>query len=169
MSNGQAKGGGGMPRFGLEELYRRYGAQVYRRALYLLGSEPDAWDATQEVFLKAARALDGFEGRSSPMTWLARITTNHCLNVLRARKVRRHDGLDDLDRSRWADPTAERAAAIRGLLDEFEQETQRVAVHYFVDEMSQEEVAQVVGRSVPTVRKRLREFVAKARRLLEQG
>jgi RNA polymerase sigma-70 factor (ECF subfamily) len=46
------------------------------------------------------------------------------------------------------------------MLAKVDQETQAVAIHYHVDEMTLEEVAELLGRSVPTVRKRLQEFAA---------
>lgn len=50
----------------------------------MLGSLQDAEDTVQEVLLAAWIGLQGFEGRSSFRTWLHRIATNRCLNVLRA-------------------------------------------------------------------------------------
>jgi RNA polymerase sigma-70 factor (TIGR02960 family) len=50
----------------------------------MLGSLQDAEDALQETMLAAWLALDGFEGRSSVRTWLYRIATNRCLNLLRS-------------------------------------------------------------------------------------
>ena len=49
----------------------------------MLGSLQDAEDALQETLLAAWLGLDGFEGRSSVRTWLYRIATNRCLNLLR--------------------------------------------------------------------------------------
>ena len=49
---------------------------------------------------------------------------------------------------------------VRRALQNFDLETQSAVVHYWVDEMTLEEVAQLLGRSVPTIRKRLREFAA---------
>lgn len=165
---------GGMPDLGLRELYERHAVHVHRRALYLLRDEADAWDATQEVFLKAHGGLARFEGRSSPLTWLLRITTHHCLNRLRAQKVRVGQGQIDaahLDGERGLvagsrGERSDRAVLLRGVLERFDAETQAMAVFHYVDEMTKEEVATQVGRSVPTVRKRLRHFVARARALL---
>ncbi len=156
----------------LEALYAQYGFAVHARCRYLLGDEDAAWDATQEVFLKAERGRRGFEGRASHHTWLMRIATHHGLNQIRARKVRVGRGqvdVADLDRHAAQPATSETAVAVRGILDLFDTQTQALAVHYYVDEMSQEEVAVAVGLSVPTVRKRLRQFVERARRALTPG
>ncbi len=154
----------------LATLYEQHGHAVYRRCHYLLGDDDAAWDATQDVFLKAERARAGFEGRASWRTWLSRISTHHCLNLLRAQKVRRGAGVlpvEALDLgASGSDDGSETAAMVRGLMGMFDAETQALAVHYYVDEMSQQEVAEAVGLSVPTVRKRLKSFVRRARKAL---
>lgn len=61
-------------------------ARIYRTALQILGNEQDAEDVLQETYLKAMRAISGFEGRSSLSTWLNRIAVNEALMILRKRK-----------------------------------------------------------------------------------
>ena len=55
-------------------------------------------------------------------------------------------------------PSGEAAGEIRRSLWRLQNETQAAAVHYWVDEMTLEEVAALLGRSVPTIRKRLTAF-----------
>jgi RNA polymerase sigma-70 factor (ECF subfamily) len=56
----------------------------------MLGSPTDAEDAVQEALLRAWRARAGFDGRASPRTWLTRIATNVCLDLLAQRRRREH-------------------------------------------------------------------------------
>jgi RNA polymerase sigma-70 factor (TIGR02960 family) len=82
----------------------------YRRELQIhcyriLGSVQDAEDAVQETLLSAWRALPGFEGRSSLRTWLYRIATNRCLNMLRG-GGRQAEMMSEFNLPAWApDPS----------------------------------------------------------------
>jgi len=80
-----------------EELVRRYQDKVMATCVRMLGNREDAEDAAQEVFVKVYDALPRFDPRAKFSTWLFRVTTNHCLNVLRARRVRRLFSLQHSD------------------------------------------------------------------------
>jgi RNA polymerase sigma-70 factor (ECF subfamily) len=79
-----------------EALVRRYRKRIYALALHLTGSGSDADDITQDVFLRAYRALDTFEGRSEFFTWVYRMTVNRSLNARRDRERRGEEPMDDL-------------------------------------------------------------------------
>jgi RNA polymerase sigma-70 factor, ECF subfamily len=69
---------------GFEELRSELTGYSYR----MLGSPFEAEDAVQETFVRAWRAYDGFEGRASLRSWLYRIATNVCLDMLNGRERR---------------------------------------------------------------------------------
>jgi len=71
------------------ELVRRYQDRIYGLAARMLDTPEDARDAAQEVFVKAYRALSGFDFRAGFATWLYRIATNTCLDLLRRRNRER--------------------------------------------------------------------------------
>lgn len=70
-----------------EELVRRHRNNVYRVACYFLKNREEAWDASQEVFIKAYRSVRWFRGDSQFKTWLLRITANQCKDFLKKRRL----------------------------------------------------------------------------------
>ncbi len=148
----------------LRELYARFGGAVYGRCQYLLKDPEHAEDAMQDVFAKAIVHVKEFRADASPLTWLLKIATNHCLNLIRSDRAPWRGQLEQETRARGAGhggpQVFESRDLIRKLLSKFDVETQAAVIHYHVDEMTLEEVAALLGRSVPTVRKRLKEFAA---------
>jgi len=136
-----------------QEIYQRYGAVAYRRARRLLGDDQAAKDACQEVFLRLFRSLPEFE-RASPVTWIYTVTTNYCLNQIRDEQ--RHRKLLEANTATRPNPVT--PPSIATLLQGFPEELQAIAVYYFVDEMSQAEIANVLGISQRTVSNRLAAF-----------
>lgn len=150
-----------MKRSEINALFERYGPMIYRRARYILGNDADAEEAAQDVFVKALRSNDGFEKRSQVSTWLYRITTNHCLNVIRDRNTRR--GLLERHADQLREPPTTPASPsdimlMRQLLTEAPEELARVAVFVHIDGMRHHEVAEVLGVSRRTVGNLLERF-----------
>jgi len=70
-----------------ETLVKRYRNDVYALCYYFTHSREDAWDLSQEVFIKAYRALGGFRGDAGFKTWLLRIAANQSKDHLKKRRL----------------------------------------------------------------------------------
>ena len=101
---------------GVEERLEAHRRELTGYCYRMLGSPFEAEDAVQETFLRAWRSIDSFEGRSSLRSWLYRIATNVCLDLLEGRKRRARpmdlgparepsaDNLSMLPESTWIEP-----------------------------------------------------------------
>ncbi len=70
-----------------EELVRRYRNDVFGLSYHFLRNREEAWDVSQEVFIKAFRSLKRFRGDSGIKTWLLRIAANHCKDHFKKRRL----------------------------------------------------------------------------------
>jgi RNA polymerase sigma-70 factor (ECF subfamily) len=148
----------------VEEIYRRYGSLVLRRARSILGDEQAARDAMQEVFVRALRSMESFRGEASPATWLYRVTTNYCLNQIRDEARRRALLAEQgAPAPRAGDPSAESRMTVVEVLGLVPEELREVAIYYYVDQMNQDEIAALLGVSRRTVGNRLEAFREAAR------
>lgn len=166
-------GGRSAGRAWLKQLYSTYGGAVFQRCRFLLKDPSAAEDAMQDVFARAMLNEAGFRGEASPLTWLMKIATNHCLNVLREKRAAWHDQYESMERVKGeahggAGPLEARDLVRRSLAT-FDAETQAAVVHYWVDDLTLEEVAALLGRSVPTIRKRLNAFTEATGQALREG
>jgi len=154
----------------LEELYRRHAAAVFARCRYLLREDEAARDAAQDVFVRALRSEEELKLATSPTAFLLRMATNHCLNLLRANRAAWKDEVARMARERTEHHVPpDSRELVRALLAVAGVEEQEIAVLYFVDELTQAEIAELTDRSLPTIRKRLRDFLAAARGALREA
>ena len=80
----RARGG---DRDGLAELYRTFGRRVLGLCRHLLGSTVAAEDARSEVFARLPRAIDHYDATLPFDRWLLSVTSHHCLDLLRRRRL----------------------------------------------------------------------------------
>ncbi len=155
-----------------EHFYTRYAGLVRYRAMRILADEQDAREITQEAFARLLHHYDPEDAQDTPAALLTRITTNLSLNLIRNRtsqreKLSQHGGDMAMGRSSMLDhETIERSELVRSLLDKVPSDVAHLAVNYYIDGMTQEEIADLHRLSVPTVRKRLALFVRRSRKTL---
>jgi RNA polymerase sigma factor (sigma-70 family) len=155
----------------VEDLYARFGHQVYRRCKVLLKEEAAAMDMTQEVFVKVLGRPLRFASDGQAVRWLTRVATNLSLNELRRRRYWRSEELSD--RTEGGAALVEHLVAdrdrVRQVLTRADPQTAQAGVGYFLEGRTAEEIAGLLGVSVPTVRRRLKRFIEMARRTLGAG
>jgi RNA polymerase sigma-70 factor (ECF subfamily) len=152
------------PRPSLEALYVSHGPAVLRRARQLLGDDSEAQEVLHDVFTSLLQNPGQFAGTSSAMTFLYRMTTNAALGRLRSRRT--HERLLAADlrgREEPSQASPETLVELRAWLLSLPEELARVAVYYHMDEMTQEELALVLGCSRQWVGKLLRQLEARER------
>lgn len=166
------------------QLVRLYESRVYS-ICYRLLSDPDAAaDAAQDTFISAYRHLRSFRGGVF-RSWLFRIATNTCYDVLRARKRRPTLSIDaardtedgnqafDLpDDQEAPDETAlrhELGQAIQLGLSQLPEEQRIVVVLSDIQGLAYEEIAQITGVQLGTVKSRLSRARTKLREILRAG
>ena len=163
-----------------DEVYERFRRPVWRLARRMTGSEEEARDATQEVFLRVWRGLPGFRGEAKLSTWVFQIAWNY-LRLHRRRAGRQpllvvvsDEEAAVVERAPDPAPDPERNATAADLLDRVEGTIDRLPEQFRVilwlrdgEGRSYEEVAEVLGIPIGTVRSRLARARQALRRELE--
>ena len=154
-----------------DELVKRYQERIYATIYHMTSNHEDANDLAQDSFIKAYSALGSFKGGSSFYTWIYRIAVNKTINFLKQRKNKFHLSLNDLDVNAENDPdlvalvsdkTPFREAGLSELqkklneaLLKLSEPHRMVVVLHDVQGQSHEEIAEIMGCNIGTVRSRL--------------
>jgi len=155
-------------------LVRSYQRRVYMTALRLTGSHDDAKDVAQESFIRAYRALAGFDGRSDFFTWLYRIVVNVGLNQLRRVRRQRCVSLEEVtlpeallqqsgDDPRRLLELKQMVRDIREALDELPETLRATVVLVVMEGIPYREAAEMLDCSEGTVAWRMHEARQKLR------
>jgi len=151
----------------LEALYRSHAPASFRRARRLLGSDADARELVHDVFLALWAQPEQYARRGRLSTFLYAAVTNACLKRLRDRKNRARLSAEHLapwPRLAATAPglSADQLAALRSALQRVPPPLVEVAVYYYLDELSHEEISRLLGcsrRHVGDLLERLRHWV----------
>jgi len=151
-----------------DQLVKRYQRQIYNFAYRMMGNAEDAQDISQETFLRAFQSLHSFRKDASFLTWLFKIASNLCIDLLRSRKSKGtlsldselEDGREPAAEARTSDPEC---VAMRNATQEVVQHAintlparyRAVVILRHLQGMSVDEIAQTLDIPAGTVKTHL--------------
>lgn len=151
-----------------EHLFQQYGDEVYRYVRFILGSEGEAEDVVQEIFVQVMRSWNRFEHRSDSKTWLWAVANNMIKRAI-------HEKRRNTARIEVPSPTSDFVQESNFFID-FEAEfsklplaQQQVFLQRIVHDMSSAQTAGALGWSESKVKVTLHRAVKRLRQWLDYG
>ena len=145
--------------FGYNLLIKKYQQRIYWHIRKMVIDHDDADDLVQETFIKVYRNLDSFRADSQLYTWIYRIATNECLNFLKKKKRRfflpigdvENELMQKIDESPYVEGDEIQKKLQKALLKLPEKQRLVFNMKYF-DEMKYEEIADITGTTVGSLK-----------------
>jgi RNA polymerase sigma-70 factor (ECF subfamily) len=163
------------------QLIVRWERPIYALAYRVIGREEDARDVCQDAFLRAYRALPGFKGQAKFSSWLYRIALNLCRDWIRRQRRAPVSQLpEDADATELAAETGpvesiedlvarrELSAIVEEAMSELSEEQRTAIILKEYHGMTFQEIADMQGCPLSTVKTRLYQGLSLLRRRLEQ-
>ena len=168
-----------------EELLLLHQKKVYNLCLRMSANPDDALDLSQEAFLRAWRSLGQYQFEASFSTWLFRLTSNICIDFLRRKKRRQETSLtesyDDSDEGAElavpdAQPGPEQQAMtnetkieLARAMEQLSPEHREILQLRVIEDLQYEQIADILGVRVGTVKSRLARARLSFRKILKAG
>ena len=168
-----------------EELLLLHQKKVYNLCLRMSANQDDALDLSQEAFIKAWRSIGQYQFEASFSTWLFRLTSNICIDFLRRKKRRQETSLtesyDDSDEGAElslpdVQPLPEQQAITNETKMELAQAMAQLAPDHreilqlrVIEDLPYEQIADILGVRVGTVKSRLARARLSLRKILKAG
>lgn len=154
-----------------DTLIQRYKGRLYSVIYNIVNHREDAYDLTQEAFLRAYKSLKSYQGKSNFYTWLYRIAVNHAINFKKRQKDTLSISLNEFENSIEKDKTfqelvvqekssknlllTELQEKLNNSLNKLSEEHRAVVVLHDIEGLSHGEIANIMNCSEGTVRSRL--------------
>lgn len=169
-----------------EELIGQYEKTIYQLCLRMLKEPQEAYDAAQEVCIKVWRQLDTFKEESKLSTWIYRIATNQCLDLMRKNKRKaaevslyqsdeephQEEKITD-KQSIWDDMSEmmaqkEMTEVLMQGISEMKEDYRAILILRDIEEKAYEEIAEILALSLGTVKSRISRARQALKKILEQ-
>lgn len=158
------------------KLYDRHLPAIYRFILLKVGNEPDAQDICHQVFMNAWQNINGFRFQGFPFSsWLYKIARNAVIDHWRTRKV--SVDIELVSENLLSDAPALGESVDRKLglqlvwsgLKRLDEDYQSLLIMKFVDELSNKEIAEILGKSEGAIRVTQHRALKQLKKLLENN
>ncbi len=154
-----------------------YSERVFNLAIRMLGNREDAEEATQDVFMRVYKSMDGFRGDSSLSTWIWRIAANVCITRSKKKKANavslENSLIDPPDGQVGTFSGQERAlyrtelaGAVKEFISMLPPNESTVVTLFYLEELSYEEISEILKMPLGTVSITLHRGKARLRELL---
>lgn len=158
----------------LGNVIERYYSDIYRFCLYMTRKENDAYDLTQEVFLKFIKYGLSYQ-HNNLKGYLLTIARNICFTYFRCSKEKEEQDLDELGTSterqslRNEYHEVEISIYFREILGKLSDEIREVIILRIYEELKFKEIAKIMGSNISTVKSRFRLGVKHLKKIMEEG
>ncbi|MCK5209720.1 MAG: sigma-70 family RNA polymerase sigma factor [Cyclobacteriaceae bacterium] len=162
--------------YGFNLLVRKYQQKIYWHVRKMVIDHDDADDLVQEVFVKVWKHIENFRQDAQLYTWIYRIATNECLNFLRKKKNKfflpihdvQNELAEKLDSSQYIDGDEIQLKLQKALLKLPDKQRLVFNMKYF-DEMKYEEISEITGTTVGSLKANYHHAVKKIEAFLKQN
>lgn len=149
-----------------ELIIKEYQYKVFRYCYFMIGNKQEAEDAVQEVFIKAFVQFESYHYDDSYLAWLYKISSNHCKNIIK-RKHKLKFLLSMLSINHHMKSAEQEFSDNKGvlmLLDFLSPGEREITVLRIVDDLSYDEISEILGVSSATIRKRFERIKKRIKR-----
>ncbi len=154
----------------LSDLIERYYADIFRFCLYMVQSEDDAYDITQETFLKFIKYSSAYR-QHNLKGYLLTIARNLCFNHFRTQKERSYsyewETIEKIPIQNDRIQNTENIMYLQKLLSELSPENREVVILRIYEELKFKDIAKMMGCSVSTVKSRFRLGIQHLKKIME--
>lgn len=171
-------------RHAFEQLYDRHSSTVFAFCLRSLGDRSEAEDLALEIFWELWRRQDRYDPtRSSPLTYLMKVTRSRVVDRLRSLRARHaavpnptdpRQPLEERRETHLSDPsdqmqTAEAAVRLRAAISQLQPDQRKALEMAYFDAMTYGQVADSLGQPLGTIKSRIRQALMQLRQILGGG
>lgn len=158
---------------GLHVLYEMHRSKVLNLSWRMLGSQQEGEDALQEIFIKVFDRIKNYRGDSAFSTWVYRMTTNHCLDILRRRKILSFMGFEnapEIEDKKDSEKAIDLgfSPVIVKALEKLPEKQKACLLMREMEDLSYEDIAAALGLSLGTVKSNIHRAKAFLKESLEK-